>query len=330
MTMKSGRYGHAVCRLVLCVMGFLGLRVQVACLAAVPQGIVKDYRVQIELFSMQPDRVLDSHEWHGSGTASPNSTVGLGCRDESRDFTARIQPRLKDDHLFADVTVAPSQSDKMTQAQVLEVDLSAMEPKAVKLARNEDGRVYMLSLTPSIKTVDVTPKRADEAALEFNKWVLQRSPVIVNDRLYAGRMDVSGGYKAYVDIGGVGKFEFAMQPFRDAKLLGTLQDGRIHIECDDGTTIEIDDVKNGVHGMRLPGGPYAVWVRQSPSTQVEKYAIPPEQPWSQQVKADLARMGRTPPSDEELHLKYEQLKSQGPPVTMITGVGPISQADRVE
>jgi len=296
----------------------------------VPEGIVRHYEVKVELFSIQPDRVLDSYDSHGSGMAVPGSTVQLACGDESRNFSVRIQPRQKDNHLFADVIIMPSRSDTKTQGQTLEADLSALEPKAMKLASNEDGRIYMLNLTPGVKVMDVTPKRADETAFEFNRWVLQRSAVIVNDRLYAGRMGVEGGNKAYVDVSGVGKFEFALQPFRDAKLLGTLQNGQIHIESDDGTTIEIDDVKNGIHQIQLPGGPYAVWVRQSPSTRTENYTIPPEAEWVQQVKAHFARIGQTPPSDEELHRKYEQFKSQGPPVMMSCGVGTIPQADRIE
>jgi hypothetical protein len=328
--MRSGRYLKTICRLIPCMMGFAVLAPQALCYAAVPEGIVKHYEVKVELFSIQPDRVLDSYDPHGSGMAVPGSTVQLACGDESRNFSVRIQPRQKDNRLFADVTILPSRSDTKTQSQTLEADLSTLEAKGITLARNEDGRVYMLNLTPGVKVMDVTPKRADETAFEFNRWVLQRSAVIVNDRLYAGRMGVVGGNKAYVDISGVGKFEFALQPFRDARLLGTLQDGQIHIECDDGTTVEIDDVKNGIHEMQLPGGPYAVWVRQSPSTRAEDYTIPPEAEWVQQVKAHFARTGQTPPSDEELHRKYEQFKSQGPPVTMSCGVGTIPQADRVK
>jgi hypothetical protein len=178
--------------------------------------------------------------------------------------------------------------------------------------------------------VDVTPKRADETAFEFNRWVFQGSIVVVNDRLYAGKISASGGYKAFVDIAGVGKFEFAMQPFRDAQLVGTLKGGQIHIESGDGTTIEIYDVKNGIHEIQLPGGPYAVWVRRSPSTMAVEYTIPPEKEWIERIKAHFAQIGQTSPSEEELHSKYEQFKSRGTPTTMASGIGPILEADKVK
>lgn len=327
--MRSGRYVKTVGRLVLCMVGFVMLSPRLPCCAAVPEGILRYYKVTIELFSIQPDRVLDSYVSHGSGMASANSTVQLACKDEWRDFSARIQPRLKDDRLLAEVTVTPNPSDTMTPGQTFQADLSTLEPKAVRLARNDDGRAYLLNLMPTVKIVDVTPRRADETAFEFNKWVFQGSVVVVNDRLYVGKMNASGGYRAFVDIADVGKFEFAMLPFRNAQLLGTLKDGQIHIECEDGTTVEIYDVKNGVHEMQLPGGPYGVWVRRSPSPRVEEYSIPPEGEWIQQVKANFAQKGQTPPSDEELHRKYEQYKSKGPPTTMAFGIGPIPEADKV-
>ena len=328
--MRSGRYVQVVGRLIPCVIGFVALAPLASCYAGVPEGIVKHYEVQIELFSIRPDRVLDSYAWHGSGMAAPNSTVQLACRDEFRAFSVRMQPHLKDNRLFAVVTITPSQSDTITQGETLEADFSTLEPKAIKLGRNDDGRIYMLNLTPGVKTMDITPKRADETAFEFNKWVFQGSIVIVNDRLYVGKISASGGYKAFVDIAEVGKFEFAMQPFRGAQLLGTLKSGQVHIESEDGTTIEIYDVKNGIHEIQLPGGPYAVWVRRSPSTMAEEYTIPLEKEWIEQMKANFARTGQTSPSDEELHRRYEQFKSRGTPTTMASGIGPIPEADKVK
>ncbi len=328
--MRSGRYAKTICRLIPCMMGFVTLAPRASCYAAVPEGILRYYEVKIALFSIQPDQVLDSYVSHGSGMATVNSTVQLACKDESRDFSARIQPRQKDNRFFAEVTVAPGRSDTVTASEAFQADFSTLEPKVIRLAQNDDGRTYLLSLTPGVKIVDITPRQADETAFEFNKWVFHDSVVVVNDALYVGKMNASGGYKAYVDIADLGKFEFAMQPFRDARLLGTLKDGIIHVECEDGTTVEIYDVRNGIHEMQLPGGPYGVWVRPSPSGRVEKYAVPPEEEWIQQVKAKFAQMGQAPPSDEELHRRYEQFKRQGPRMTMAFGIGPIPEADKVE
>ena len=328
--MKSGRYFQVVGRLVPCVMGLMALAPLACCHAGVPEGIVKHYEVNISLFSIQPDHVLDSYVWHGNGMAAPNSTVRLACRDELRDFSVQMQPHLKDDRLVAEIATIPGPSDTITQGQTLEIDLSTLEPKAIKLGRNDDGRTYLLNLMPTIKTADVTPRRADETAFEFNKWVFQGSIVVVNDRLYAGKISAAGGYKAFVDIAEVGKFEFAMQPFRDAKLLGTLKDGQIHIEGEEGTTVEIYDVKNGMYATQLPGGPYAIWVRQRPSTMTAEYTIPPEKEWIEQIKAQFAQIGQTSPSEEELHSRYEQFRSRGTPVMMASGLGPIPEADKVK
>lgn len=328
--MKSGSYAKTICRLISCAMGLVALGPRVPCHGAVPEGILRYYQVKIELFSVQPDRLLDSYVSHGSGMATANATVQLACKDDLRDFSARIQARQKDNRFFAEITVAPDRSDTTTVGAAFRADFSALEPKAIELARNGDGRVYLLNLTPTVKIVDITPRRADETSFEFNKWVFHNSIVVVNDAFYVGKMNAGGGYKAYVDIADVGKFEFAMQPFRDAQLLGTLKDGIIRMECEDGTTVEIYDVKNGTHEMQLPGGPYAVWVRQTPSGRAEKYTVPPEAEWIEQVRGHYVRMGQAPPSGEELHRKYEQFKSRGPSATIAFGIGPIPEADKLE
>lgn len=328
--MKSDRYAQTVRRLVPCVMGFMVLAPRVPCSAAVPEGILRYYEVRIQLFSVRSERVLDSYVPHGSGMATANATVQLACKDELRDFSVRVQPHQQDGRFSAEVTLTPNRPDAMTAGDVFHADFSTLEPRTVELARNGDGRLYLLNLTPTVKIVDVTPRRADETAFEFNKWVFHNSIVVVNDALYVGKMNASGGYKAYVDIADVGKFELALQPFREAQLRGTLKDGIIRIEGEDGTTLDIYDVRNGTHEMQLPGGPYAVWVRQTPSSRVEKYAVPPEAEWIEQVKAHYARMGQAPPSDEQLHRKYEQFKSRGPSATIAFGVGPIAEADKLE
>jgi hypothetical protein len=328
--MESDRYARTLYRWIPGVLALVLLAPRVPCRAAVPQGVLKYYEVKIQLFSMQPDRMLDSYVSHGAGTATVNSTLQLACKDEWRDFSVRVQPHQQDGGLSAEVALTPDRTDTVTAGAAFQVDFPTLGPKALQLGQNADGRVYLLNLTPTVQIRDITPQRADETAFELNKWAFHNSIVVVNDSLYAGKMNASGGYKAYVDIGNVGKFEFALQPFRNAQLAGTLGDGTLHIETEDGTTLEIYDVRNGIHEMLLPGGPYAVWVRQSPSRRTEKDAIPPEARWREQVKGLYARMGRTLPSDEELHRKYEQLRSRGPSASIAFGIGPIPEADRIE
>ena len=134
---------------------------------------------------------------------------------------------------------------------------------------------------------------------------------------------------AFVSYPGIAKVEFALEPFREAKRLGTLKDGRIQIRSEDGQSVDIYNVKNGKHDMQLPGGPYEVWVRWQSLPGEAKFEIPPKEDWIRMVKAKFAEMGNTPPTDDELDKGYERAKHEKH-LPLSSGVGPIKPADRID
>ena len=295
--------------------------------------IKKSYEVAVRMFSIQPDQPLDTYKFQGSGAAGveasgTGATLGLACGGEDRRFSVNINPHTKAQRLFVKIIVKPHKSDTLTKPNTFDVELADLKAKSFELAKNKDGRVYILNIVPKIKIVDNTPKRADDSAFQLGRWTLNNSIVIVNDQYYAGKIGVSGGQLAYIDIGGLAKVEFALKPFRDAKPLGMLQHGQIKIELDDETTIDIYDVKNGVNETQLPGGPYEVWVRVKQSS--EMTTLKNEEEWLSQVKAEAANRQVEPPPDDQLRQKYRVLFKDKKYAVIGNGVMSISPKDRIE
>lgn len=229
---------------------------------------------------------------------------------------------------MVNVSIAPEKNDAVTEKKSFEVDLTDLKPRSLDLAKNPDGRVYMLNLTPGIAVVDNRPKRADDTSFEFSRWSLHGSMVIFNDSVYAGKIGCSGGPLAYVSYPGFAQVEFALEPFRGARRLGTLKDGNIQIRSEDGQSLDIYGVKNGVHRMQLPGGPYEVWVRWQNLPEEAKFEIPSKEDWIRAVKARFAEMGNTPPTDDELDKGYERIRHERH-LPLSSGVGPIGPSDRI-
>lgn len=328
--MTSDRWIKTTWWLAFGTAGLAALLMQAPCRAGTSQRVLKYYHVEGGAFSFHPDAVWDTYESHGRGRAGGHAVLGLGYHDEFRQFSVRTHIRQKDKRLLVEVSVIPKGSDTTTQPDAFELELTDLKARNLKLAENDDGRVYMLNLTPSIRIVDTTPKRVDESAFDYGRWAFPGSIVVVNDELYVGKMGMTGGPLAFLDISGIGKFEFALKPFHDARLLGTLKDGNVRIESEDGTRVDIYNVKNGVHEMQLPGGPYEVWVRRSPPSEAEEFTVPSQEEWIQQVKTDYAEADRPSPSDEELRQRYEQFSSKRHHIALRCGVGPIRPADRVD
>ena len=90
--------------------------------------------------------------------------------------------------------------------------------------------------------------------------------------------------------------------------MGNLKDGRIQIRSEDGQSLDIYGVRNGIHEIQLPGGPYEVWVRWQNLPEEAKFEIPSKEEWIRIVKTKFAEMGNTLPTDEELDKSYEKLK----------------------
>lgn len=316
-------------KLTLSIFAIVGLTT--ACLGSLSteDKIHKYYSLDIHLFSMDPNQPLDSYRFNGSGSTGSGGSVGLAGGDKSRYFRVKVAGKNRKGRFVVNVSIVPGKNDSSTKEDSFEIDFTDLKPKSFELAKNDDGRVYMLNLTPGIKIVDNRPKRADDTSFRFSRWTLLDSMVIFNDSIYAGKIGCSGGPLAYVSYPGFAKVEFALEPFRGAKRLGTLKDGKIQIRSEDGQSLDIYGVKNGVHEIQLPGGPYEVWVRWQNLPGEAKFEVPPKEDWIRMVKARFAEMGNTPPTDEELDKGYERTKHERH-LPLSSGVGPVRQSDRID
>lgn len=325
----TNKHSIRIARLILSVFATFGLTT--ACLASLSteDKIYKYYAVDINLFSVDQTQSMDSYKSHGGGNAGEDGTVGLGCHDDVRNFRIEVAGKNRKGRFVVNVNITPGKNDSATKEDSFEVDFTDLKARSFELAKNDDGRVYMLNLTPGIAIVDNRPKRADDTSFEFSRWSLHDSMVIFNDSVYAGKMGCSGGSLAYVSYPGFAKVEFALEPFRGAKRLGTLKDGRIQIRSEEEQSLDIYGVKNGVHQIQLPGGPYEVWVRWQNLPEEAKFEIPPKEEWIRMVKARFAQMGNTPPTDEELDKGYERVKHERH-LPLSSGIGPIRQDDRID
>ena len=316
-------------RLILSVFAIFGLTT--ACLASLSteDKIYKYYAVDINLFSVDQTQPMDSYKWHGSGNAGEGGSVGLAGGGKSRYFQVIVAGKNRKGRFVVNVSIVPGKNDSATKEDSFDIDFTDLKPRGFELAKDEDGRVYMLNLTPGIAIVDNRPKRADDTSFEFSRWSLHDSMVIFNDSVYAGKIGCSGGPLAYVSYPGFAKVEFALEPFRGARRLGTLKDGKIQIRSEDGQSLDIYGVKNGAHQIQLPGGPYEVWVRWQNLPEEAKFKVPPKEDWIRMVKARFAEMGNTPPTDEELDRGYERIKYEKH-FPLSSGIGPIKQNDRID
>ena len=315
----------------LFLFGFFAISLAALCYAgsSTEDRIFKYYKVDINLFSIDPAQSLDTYIKHGGGSTG-GGNVGLGYCDSTRNFRVNTNVRKDQKRFLVSVGIVPGKNDSKTKKESYELDLTDLKPKSLELAILDNGRTCILNLTPSVEIIDNRPKRADDSAFEFSRWALQDSMVIFNDSVYAGQLGCTGGPLAYVSYPGYAKVEFALVPFQDAKLLGMLKDGRIQINSEDGQTLDIYGVKNGVHEIQLPGGPYEIWARwESLPPSEEEFKIPSKEEWIDMVKAKFSEMGNTPPSNQELDSSYEKLKYEKH-IPLSSGVGPIRDVDRID
>ena len=316
-------------KLVLSVLAIFGLTTTCFASLSSEDELYKYYAVDINLFSVNPNQPLDSYRFHGIGNAGEGGSMGLFCSDNARDFRIIVAGKNRKGRFIVNVSIIPGENDSSTKEDSFEIDFTDLKPRSFELAKDGDSRVYMLNLTPGIKIIDNRPKRANDTSFRFSIWTLIDSMVIFNDSVYAGKMGVSGGTLAFVSYPGFAKVEFALEPFRGAKRLGTLKDGKIQIRSEDGQSLDIYGVKNGIHEIQLPGGPYEVWVRWQNLPKEAKFEVPPKEEWIRMVKDRFAEMGNTPPTEEELDKGYERIKYEKL-FPLSGGVGPIKPIDRID
>jgi len=186
-------------KLTLSVFAIVGLTT--ACLGSLSteDKIHKHYTVDIRFFSMDKTQPVDSYKWYGGGSCGPGSGVGLGCYDDARTFKIKVAGKNRKGRFVVNVSIVPGKNDSNTKKDSFEVDFTDLKPKSFELAKNDDGRVYMLNLTPGIKIVDNRPKRADDTSFRFSRWTLLGSMVIFNDSIYAGKIGCRFKYDLKMD-----------------------------------------------------------------------------------------------------------------------------------
>ncbi len=234
----------------------------------------RSFYAEVIVFSVQPGDELDSYQLCAGGGFSPNGKLGLGIGDGQRGFLLSFHGTQEERRFLASVSVEPSPSDKQTQAQTVDYDLTDLSPRSLEIARNPDGRVYRLRIVPRVHVFATASqaKQFDASEQRLESWSFNSSPVFVNDRDFVGHLSMSGGEIAYCDIAGVAHIEFSLHHLQDAIDIGTLQDGVIQFKHKNGVTVKISNVRNGANGETLIGGPYRVWARWSdPTYTAEQY-----------------------------------------------------------
>lgn len=222
--------------------------------------------LDVSFFSLVPDAGNSSYVSYGSGSSGGHAQDGYYCVQGERRFQVKIKIGLRQ-HLFgAEVEVAPASGDTLTPLASYEVDLHELKAVSLEIARDEDGRIYLLNFTPGIEITEDESQEFDAAGLKLEAWYLRDSAVILDDMIYLGKITAAGERLAFFDVAGVGKIEFALIRFEGSKPLGELKDRTLRITGEDGTVIDVYNVLNGHEPMELPGGPYRVWVRWSDPT----------------------------------------------------------------
>jgi len=292
--------------------------------------VVKHYMLNCEYLSLDPNNPIESLRSHGSQFVGGSSSIGTYWKDESRHFTTDIDCQSTNKRFLVQVTVTPRSDDAMTESRTINLDLSDLRARSVEIARNMDGRVYWINMTPSIKIVDRKAIRLRESALDLTRWHLVGSPVVLDHERYIGELAVTGGPIASIGYDPIGDVEFSLVPYKGATLAGILYNGRLRLQVN-GHILDVYGVQNGEPAMRLPGGPYQVWVKWTASSGGDRK---PEIPSSaddfiQTIKVQFAERGETPPDDETLRSEYEKLKNDQL-FPLGCGARFISKSERVE
>jgi len=287
------------------------------------------YFADAKVFSMT-DEAIDSFRGYGGGGVGPGGSLGLYVQENDRNIEIEIKGSLREKKFVANLSVKPKGADKLTKPVEQEFVLSGLEPKTMELGRDEDGRVYQLQILPHVKvspllnTFDADKMRLD--AFSFNN-----SFVIVNDQDSVGRLNMSSGQLAGLDLS-LALVEFSLIPFRDAEPIGTFKDGTIHITHDSGTSIEIRNVRNGNLGRALPGGPYKVFVRWSPPTMTPEEIQEQTSAMISHFKAAIEQDDVPIEQKKQLQAVVERMESNvgSDRVTMISSrLGPLIDKDRL-
>ena len=234
-------------------------------------AVTRKFWAELKVFSVLPGEELGTYRDYGGGGVGPNGTSTSGIREKQRNFNYSVSGKQQAGRFLADVVVQPDEQDTRTRAQSTEYDLTDLRPRFLEIVRDEDGRVYWLSVVPHIK-VEPTPVQFKAKNLHLERFAFPSSPVIVNDQYYVGRLGLGNVELVTCHIAGLASIDFSLLHLKGATPIGTFKDGEIDIAHESGATLRISDVKSGNNGQVLAGGPYRVWVRWNKPTQsIEEY-----------------------------------------------------------
>ena len=150
------------------------------------------------------------------------------------------------------------ESNKSLKPSSIEVDLSDLHSDFIEVTKDDDGRVYFLTIRPEVVEAKL-PETLSIGKLAPFDWHFPNSPVILDDEIVLGRMGVDGGSLAGITVVGVTKIEFSLRPLKSAEPIGTLKNGTLNIKLDNHT-IAISGIRNGADQVTLDG-PFKVWVK---------------------------------------------------------------------
>lgn len=235
----------------------------------------------VSLFSIVPETGKSSFKSFGGGGSGGNSTIGLTAWSGDRAFEVEVKCRSEKGRLSATISVKPEPRDTKTVAREETVDLSSLAPFTFEVAKDADGRVYRLNITPTIKEPP-SPRLFNPSNLRLEAFSFPQTDVILNEQAYLGSISMSHGNVCSLDIAGFSAIEFSLLHLTDAKPDGVLQDGTIRLTREDGTSVRLTNVRNGQPPALLPGGPHQIWVRWKASSKTPDEA-----------KADLAKYRQT-------------------------------------
>ena len=311
----------------VCVAGLLAIAFASKTFAGNTADVaVRQYYLDIQLFSIIPGGGLDSYRGYGGGGAGGHARVGLSANDE-RQFSLEVETTMRSREFVAAVRVNPKKSDNTTKKMSREFVLSNLQPQTIEIARNADGRIYQLHLLPRIKEFP-KPRTLDVDALRLDYWSFQDSPVILNDQDYIGRLGMSSGQLALIDLSGAAKIEFSLVPFRNAEPLGSLKNGVVNIVHESGTSLRISDVTNGIHRKQLTGGPYQVFVRWSEPSMTEAE-------YRKELAETIANLRKQIergdlPTGKDWLKRLERAQNSDRVMMMSNSLGPIPSEDRID
>ena len=129
----------------------------IAMLATVVRGqdkaedsVSRQFWADAKVLSFRPGEELATYRGQPSGGVGPDGTLTLGVGMEQRQFEVQMVAKLKAQRFLINVTVTPAEEDKQTKAQTIDYDLTDLHQRSLEIARDDDGRIYRLSLVPSI------------------------------------------------------------------------------------------------------------------------------------------------------------------------------------